>query len=59
MAGAYVIAGAGLGALKWRYYPSFGGTVTGYGVSVLTVYLALCLTPLAADAREGLKWAKM
>jgi energy-coupling factor transport system permease protein len=57
--GAYVIVGAALGGLKWRYFPSVRGDVTGYGVSVLAAYLALCLTPLAADVKEGLKWAKM
>jgi len=53
----YIILGAMLGAISWRYYPSMKGVTFGaYPFSVFLVYFALCLMPVAINVSEDIKW---
>ncbi|SHH98875.1 energy-coupling factor transport system permease protein [Sporobacter termitidis DSM 10068] len=55
--GAYLILGAFLGALRWRYYPTIKGVAAGpYPASAFLVYLALCITPVFLNLMEDRKW---
>jgi energy-coupling factor transport system permease protein len=55
--GAYVIMGACLGGLRWRYFPTMRGVALGpYPVSVFLSYWALCMTPVAINVVEDRKW---
>ena len=54
---AYIMAGALLGGLYWRYYPTMRGVVPGaYPASVLIAYIALCVSPMAINISEDRKW---
>ena len=53
----YIITGASLGGLYFRYFPTIKGNGVGfYSVSLYSVYLALCLSPLAINLWEDKKW---
>ena len=55
--GAYIAAGAGLGGVYWRYFPTMKGVAVGfYPVSVFLCYLALLLVPVVINIREDRKW---
>lgn len=55
--GAYIIAGANLGGVYWRYFPTMKGAPFGLlPASVLLVYFALCITPVVINLMEDRKW---
>ena len=55
--GAYILTGAFLGGIKWRYYPTMKGVVFGaYPLSVFACYFALCIMPVILNVREEIKW---
>lgn len=55
--GGYIIAGAVLGGIDWRYYPLAGGELSSpYAVSIFLAYLALCALPLYLRGKESVKW---
>ncbi|MFB0920849.1 MAG: energy-coupling factor transporter transmembrane component T [Oscillospiraceae bacterium] len=55
--GAYIIAGACIGGLRWSYYPSMKGTAFGlFSLSLCLSYIALCAMPLILNVREDRKW---
>jgi len=57
LCGSFIIAGACLGGLRWRYYPTMRGVTLGVvPVSVFLLYLALCSMPLIINIREDRKW---
>lgn len=56
LCGAYVALGWARGALRCRYYPTLDGTLTPYSLSVLAVYLFLCLTPVLLQRKEARTW---
>lgn len=57
--GIYIICGALAGGLFWRWYPTVRGVLTEpLSVSVLTVFLALCLSPLILDGHEERIWKR-
>jgi len=58
--GAYIIAGAALGGLRWRYYPTMKGIVFGAGpLSIYLAYFALCIMPVIINIREDRKWTAL
>jgi energy-coupling factor transport system permease protein len=60
LCGSYIIVGAALGGLKWRYYPSLKGV--GFGavsVSMYLVYLALFVSPVVINLQEDRKWTAL
>ena len=60
LSGGYVLAGRLLGALDWRWFPSFGGPPAGaFTLSVYAVYIMLLLTPMAMDVREERRWKRL
>ncbi len=55
--GAYVAAGALLGGVVWRYFPTMKGATFGlYPVSVFLCYFALLILPVVINIREDRKW---
>jgi energy-coupling factor transport system permease protein len=58
--GVYIIAGAVLGGLKWRYYPSMKGVAFGaFPVSLYISYLALCIAPVVINTMEDRIWTAL
>ncbi len=58
--GVYMSVGWITGALYFRYFPTIKGMAMGaYPVSILLVYLALCLTPVLLNIREDRKWTRL
>ncbi len=58
--GVYLISGWTTGGLYFRYYPTMKSVVPGaFPVSFMLVYLALCLTPVFLNVREGRKWTRL
>lgn len=58
-AGAYIVAGAFAGGLYFRYFPSVKGSFTPYTWSVILVYLALSLMPIAIDIWYERQWKRL
>ena len=55
--GGYMLIGSAFGGLYFRYFPTMKGTALNlYSVSLFLCYLALCISPLAINYREGRKW---
>jgi energy-coupling factor transport system permease protein len=55
--GAFIILGAFLGVLRWRYYPTMKGAGTGiFSISCYLCYFALCMTPVIINHSEDKKW---
>jgi len=55
--GMYIVVGACLGGIYWRYFPTMKGVDIGvYPVSVFVFYFALCIMPVIIDIREDQKW---
>ena len=55
--GLYVFAGAAMGGLYWRYFPTTKGAFTGiYSISLFSAYGGLCLTPAVIELEETRKW---
>jgi len=58
--GMYLISGWTTGGLYFRYYPTMKSVASGaFPASFMLVYLALCLTPIFLNAREGRKWTRL
>jgi energy-coupling factor transport system permease protein len=58
--GVYLLCGVLAGGFSWRYYPTITGTLTGaFPISFQLVYLALCLTPVFLDRKEGRMWRRL
>lgn len=56
-AGLYTIAGAVLGGMEFRFFPSMKGIgLTPYSASVFIVYLVLCTIPLFIEFWEDRTW---
>ena len=56
--GGYIIIGAFLNGLRWRYYPTIQGAGAGlYSMTLYGAYFALCLMPVFLDVREDRRWA--
>ena len=58
LSGGYVVAGWAAGGLSYTYYPACQAAGGPGSLSLLTVYLALCLTPLALEAWEERQWKR-
>ncbi len=57
LCGIYIIVGACLGALYWRYFPTTKGVVFGaYPFSIFLCYFALCVAPVVINITEDRKW---
>jgi energy-coupling factor transport system permease protein len=58
--GAYIAAGALLGGIAWRYFPTLKGVSFGlYPVSVFLCYFALLIMPVVINLREDRKWTAL
>ena len=58
--GAYIAAGAFLGGVYWRYFPTMKGVPFGaYPLSVFAGYFALCIAPVVINIREDRKWTAL
>lgn len=57
--GIYIIAGALVGGMYWRYFPTIkGNELNGYSFSVFVCYFILCLTPVIVNITSDIRWAK-
>ena len=55
--GTYIITGAFLGGLYFRYFPTLKGSGTAfYSVTLFAVYFALCILPLIINIKDNIKW---
>jgi energy-coupling factor transport system permease protein len=55
--GIFILVGACLGGIRWRYYPTVKGVIFGaYPASIFLCYMALCLMPFIINIREDIKW---
>ncbi len=60
LCGGYIIWGALMGGLYWRYFPTMKGVgLTPYSASLCFCYFALCLAPVAINIKEDRKWKAM
>jgi len=56
----FIISGALIGGLEWRYFPTIkGAAISPLSILLQLVYLALCLTPVILNIREDRKWQKL
>lgn len=56
----YIIAGAALDGLYWRYFPTMKEVAAGlYSVSVFACYFVLCFLPMAVNGMADYKWRKL
>ncbi len=57
LCGGYILFGALMGGLYWRYFPTMKGVgLATYPISLYFCYLALCLTPIVINIKEDWKW---
>jgi len=55
--GCFVLLGGLSGGLKWRYFPSMKGTISGiYTISLWIAYMGLCLVPIIINRQEERQW---
>mgnify|MGYP003757085061 FL=1 len=55
--GGYIISGAFMDGLYWRYFPTMKGVgLMPYPVSLYFCYFALCLAPVVINIKEDRKW---
>lgn len=54
--GLYLFLGGLLGGMRFQYFPSLNGANSLYSVSLLAVYLSLCLSPVIFSRKETKKW---
>ena len=55
--GVYIVTGASLGGLYFRYFPTINGSLTGiYSLSIYAVYFMLGIMPVAINIREAGVW---
>lgn len=58
--GLYVILGALLGKLNYRYFPTMKGTTINlYTISIFIAYITLCATPIVIEIMEDRKWKQL
>ena len=58
--GAYIIAGALLGGLRFRYFPMVAGATTGlFAYSLFFAYFAMCIVPVVLNIVEDRKWKRI
>ena len=58
--GFFVLSGSLTGGMKWRYYPTVTGTLTGVlPIGFQLAYLALCMTPMILNRWEDRKWKSL
>lgn len=58
--GGYILTGAFMGGLYWRYFPTMKGVgLTPYSISLFLCYLALCLMPVVINVKEDWKWKSL
>jgi energy-coupling factor transport system permease protein len=58
--GGYIISGAFMDGLYWRYFPTMKGVgLMPYPVSLYFCYFALCLAPVVINIKEDRKWKAM
>ena len=57
LCGAYIVTGAAVGGLSFRYFPMVTGASFGpYACSLFLAYFVLCITPVVINIREGRQW---
>ncbi len=57
LSGVYIVVGAYVGGISWRYYPTGKGVDFGaYPVSIFLCYFVLCMIPIIINIREDRKW---
>ncbi len=57
LCGSYIVLGALLGGLSWRYYPTMKGVFSGaFTLSVFFAYFSLCIAPVVINISEDRKW---
>ncbi|GMQ59965.1 energy-coupling factor transporter transmembrane component T [Vallitalea sediminicola] len=55
--GLYVLVGALLGSVYFRYFPSMKGVdITPYSISVFIAYFVLCISPIVIESWENRRW---
>ncbi len=55
--GSYILLGGLLDGLKWRYFPSMEGSISGiYTISLWLAYMGLCLVPIIVNRQEERQW---
>lgn len=55
--GTHIVAGALLGGVHWRYFPTMRGAAAGaYPLSIFFFYFALCIAPVVINLMEDRKW---
>ncbi|MGE4354030.1 MAG: energy-coupling factor transporter transmembrane component T [Oscillospiraceae bacterium] len=55
--GAILAAGIFGGGFAWRYFPTVRFTISGpVPFALFCIYAAMCLTPVAINVREDMKW---
>ena len=58
--GGYILCGWIVGGLRFCYYPMMSGVALApFPVSFMLTYLALCLTPMAINAKEAFRWKRL
>ncbi len=58
--GAYVLLGAMLGGVYFRYFPTMRGvTLTPFSLSVFIAYFVLCISPIVIEGWEDRKWKQL
>jgi len=57
LCGGFIITGAALGGLTYRYFPqALEVSPGGLAAALLAAYFALCVSPLVICVREDIKW---
>jgi len=57
LCGAYIVTGAAVGGLTFRYFPMVAGASFGpYAYSLFFIYFVLCITPVVINIRESRQW---
>ncbi len=55
--GGYILLGALMGALRWRYFPTMRGVgLQAFSLSLYLSYLGLSLSPMVINLKEDWKW---
>lgn len=55
----FLLLGWGMGGFAWRYFPSVkGDDITPLALCSFTAYFALCLTPVAVNGLDALRWRR-
>lgn len=58
--GVYIISGWTTDGVYFRYYPTIKGMeLSAFPVSLMLIYLALCLTPVILNVKEDQRWMRL